>query len=180
MHVDILDNGDVQIVEMQLVHAEHLFTQVNVFVHGREVLVHAGDEVGIDLRGHFVLVEAILERTVVSARVGVELELLGLSAERCGCRVAELRIRCIHGGIGRFAQLAVIGHHERDVAAVRNGMSLTLRIDGILEREIRIIEEREDVLGLHGHVLRASEQLLLGIVQDVTALMEHDVKRAAI
>ena len=59
-------------------------------------------------------------------------------------------------------------------------MSLTLRIDGILEFQVGVVEEREDVLGLHGHVLRTGKQLLLGIVQDVTALMEHDVKRAAI
>ena len=61
-----------------------------------------------------------------------------------------------------------------------DGVGLALRIDGILEREVGIVEEREDVLGLHGHVLRAGKQLFFGIAQNVAALAEHDVKRAAI
>ena len=59
---------------------------------------------------------------------------------------------------------------------MRDGVGLALRVDGILEREVGIAEEREDVLGLHGHVLRAGKQLFLGIAQNVAALAKDHVQ----
>lgn len=63
---------------------------------------------------------------------------------------------------------------------MRDGMRLAIGIGRVFELQVGVVEEREDALGLHGHVLRAGKQLLLGIAQNMPTLMEHDVKRAAI
>ena len=63
---------------------------------------------------------------------------------------------------------------------MRDGMRFTIGIGRVFELQVGIVEKREDALGLHGHVLRASKQLLLGIAQNMPALAKHDVKRATI
>ena len=61
-----------------------------------------------------------------------------------------------------------------------DGVRLALRVDGVLEPEVGVVEEREDVLGLHGHVLRTGKQLFFGIAQDVPALAKDHVQGTAI
>ena len=63
---------------------------------------------------------------------------------------------------------------------MRDGMRPAIGIGRVFELQVGVVEKREDALGLHGHVLCAGKQLFLGIAQNVPALMEHDVKRAAI
>ena len=61
LHVDVFHDGHVEVIEVQFVDAEYLLAQLDVLVHGGEMLVHARDEVGVDLGGYLVLVEAIVK-----------------------------------------------------------------------------------------------------------------------
>ena len=133
--------------------------------------MHRVDEIRVDLDRHLGHVKGRLERGIIVARVGEELELLELRVQRGGVGVAELARALVVGLEGVFAQRAVGAHQHRDERAVRQLVGLALCVRHIGVAYIGIVEHTERVGGAFADLARGGE--------DLFALGRKDVRLAA-
>ena len=146
VHVDAGHHGHVEVVEAQLVEAQHAFAQGRVLVQRCRVGVHCLDELGVHLHRHLVGVESRLERRAVAAGVCEELQLLHLVGHDGGRGVAELPVCAVERAVGACAQGAVLAHEQGDVAAMGDGVRLAVAVDGVFKAHVCIVEHGEGVL----------------------------------
>ena len=82
LHLHALDDRHIQVVHMQLVHAEQLFAQLDIAVHGTEGAVHRVDQIAVDLGRDLGAVECRIERRGILAHLRIEQQLLELRGQR--------------------------------------------------------------------------------------------------
>ena len=169
--VRVGDDRRVDIVHMQLIVAHDLLAQGNIAIHLVEVAMHRVDEVGVHRRRHLGHVERGLERGVITARVGKELELLELRVERGGVGVAELARALVVCLEGVLAQRAVGAHHQRHERAVGQLVRLALAVGHVGIADVRVVEHAERAAGALADLAGSGKQLL--------ALGREDVRLAA-
>ena len=118
------------------------------------------NEVMVNLDGSLRLVERGMKRRRIAAGVGEKLQLLHLRAEDGGGAVAELAVHAVQRAERGLAQRAVGRHQQRDIGAVRDGVALSLAVDGVGEGHIGVVEKREDLLGRLAELSGGGEQRL--------------------
>ena len=165
---------------MQLVDAEQITAQLDITMHRVHVAVNRVDEVAVHLDGHLGFIERCGERGGVRTRIGEELELLRLRREHRGARVAEPTVTCVEGFERGLAQNAITRHEQRDERTMRHRARRAFGVDGIVEGEVGVVEQREDVVGRRRHLPGTREELLLGGRENMGALAKHRVEEAAV
>ena len=142
--------------------------------------MHRVDEIRVDLDRHLSHVKGRLERGIIVARVGEELELLELRVQRGGVGVAELARARVVGLEGVFAQCAVGAHQHRDERAVRQRVDLALCVGHVGITHVSIVEHAEHAVRAFADLARGGKQLLALGREDVCLTAAQLVDIAAI
>ena len=66
---------------MQVIHAEQLLAQAHIFVHGRQVFAHSGDQIVIDFYRDFGLVKGGMQCRGIFPGIRKKLQLLHLTGQ---------------------------------------------------------------------------------------------------
>ena len=175
-----LNERAVQVVHMQLVHAEELLAQVDIAVHLVQILVNGLDEVRVDARRNVCDIERSLHGRAVLTGLREELQLFDLRGQHGGDGVAEAAVGVIEILKGALAQRAVAGLHVGDIGAVGQRMLVALAIRAVRELHIGIRQETIDIVRSLGHLACGGQQLLLGRAEHMGTAAADIQKIAAI
>ena len=170
-NVRVRDDRRIDVVHVQRINAHDLLAQGNVAVHLVKVAVHRVDEIGVHRRRHLGHVERGLERGIIVARVGEELELLELRVKRGGIGVAEFARALVVGLEGVLAQRAVGARQQRHERAVGQLMRFALAVRHVGIADVRVVEHAERAAGALADLAGGGKQLL--------ALGREDMRLAA-
>ena len=158
--VRVRDDRRIDVVHVQRINAHDLLAQGNVAVHLVKVAVHRVDEIGVHRRRHLGHVERGLERGVITARIGKELELLELCVKRGGIGVAEFARALVVGFEGVLAQRAVSARQQRHERAVGQLMRFALAVRHVGIADVRVVEHAERAAGALADLAGGGKQLL--------------------
>ena len=179
-HFHAVHDRHIQVVHVQFVHAEQLLSQCNIAVHGRKRAVHRVNQVAVNLGRHFIAVKGGIQRRGVLADIREEQQLLELRGQRCRRGVAELvvnRVQRIERGL---AEHAVVGLHERDERAVRDGVFIAILVHCVREFEVGIVEHGVNVIRAGGHFACSGEDCLLLVGQHMLSAAANAVDIQAV
>ena len=173
-----LDDGHIDIPVAQVVDAEDALPELHVAVHRLGMGMDRVDEGAVDRYRHLGRHERRLERALVVAGIGEELELAHLRSKRGGCRVLDLCIGAIDAVVAALAERPVRrGEDQRRVGAVRHGMLLALGVHSIRELHVCVVHHREDLARLRCKHACLCKELLLLRAQRMGLECMHAVER---
>ena len=89
------DNGGVDVVHMQFVHAQQTFAQAYIAMHLIQIPVHGVHQIPIHLRGYVDHVYGRLQGAVIVAGPGLEDQLFHLAAVNAGQRAGILFVHAV-------------------------------------------------------------------------------------
>ena len=145
--------------------AEQALAQAHIAVHGGEIVVNGLDEVVVNLNRRLGIGESRMQRGGIAARVRKELQLLHLRAEDRRGGVAELAVYRVQRVKRGLAEHAVVGLHERDERAVRDGVFIAVLVHRVREFEVGVVEHGVNVIRAGGHFACSGEDCLLLVGQ---------------
>ena len=165
--LQVADQRSVDIVEMQLVHAQHLFAQADVTVHGGHVLADSGNQVVVDFHGHVLPCHGHSAGGLVVAGAGLGGGSLDGTGVGGGHGVDVLAVALIEAVEGVLAQDAVGAHLDRHEVGAGDFDFLALGVFGRVKDQVGILQV---VVGfgrsLHD-LAEAGQQLFLGLGEGV-------------
>ena len=140
LDLDVAYDRRIEVVGVQLVNAEQLLAQLHVLIHVIHVFVNRLDKLLVYLNRYLVAAERCLEGAFVSSRPCVERQALDLgSKHRCG-GILEVLVNAVKALERGFSQRAVVGMHERDIAAVSYLVLVSVLIDCVRELHIGVVK----------------------------------------
>ena len=179
-HLHAVHDRHIQVVHVQLVHAEQLLSQRNIAVHGRKRAVYCIDQIAVNLGRHLVAVERGIQCRGIFSHVREKQQLLKLRGQRCRRGVAELvvhRVQRIERGL---SQHTVVGLHQRDERAVRDRMRDTVLVHRVREFEVSVVEHGVNVIRAGGHFACSGEDCLLLVGQHMLSAAANAVDIQAV
>ena len=159
VRVGLRDQRRIEVIHVQLVHAQQLLAQADIAVHLIEILVDGLDQLMVNARRDLGAVERSLQRRGVFACVGKELQLLDVGVKRRGTGVAEALIRGIVVLKCALAQDAVGRLEAGNIGALTDGMLCAILVHSGLKLQVGVGEHRENVLRGLGHFACGGQQL---------------------
>ena len=158
--VGVRHDGGVDIVHVELVHAQALLPQGHVAVHLVQVVVDGGDEIMVNLGRHLGGVQGGRQGALIAPGVGEELQGLELGVQGGGEGVLALVHPAVVGLEGGLAQGPVAAHQHGDVGGVRQGALPALAVHHGGEGQVGIPEGGADPVGGIRHLPGGGQQLL--------------------
>ena len=180
LHLNVADDGSIQVVGMQLVNAQQLLAELHILVHVVHVLVDCLNKLLVNLHRNLVAVERCLERAVVLPRPGTERQALHLGSQNRRRGIPEVLIYSVQALKRRFAQLPVVGVHERNVASVSYLVLVPVLVGGVREFQVGVVEHREDIVRGACHFAGQRHDTLLRLGENMRAFAAHSVNAQAV
>ena len=166
LHLEILHDGGIYVVHMELVHSQHLFAQADIAVHLVEAPVDRLDQVVADGGGHVHPGHGGLEGGRIVPCPGKEDLLTDLSVIEGRQGIAELLIGAVELLEDLPAQIPVRRHLQRDKSAARDLDLLTV-LHGRGEFHVRVRQHAEGIDRDLGHFPGRSQKTLRSLIQGV-------------
>ena len=154
------NNGCIDIVHVQFVHAKESLAQTDIAIHFVKIGIDGSQQVIVYIGGDIVVADGCLQGGRIFAGFGIKHQLLHLTAVETGQGILELLIGLIHFIKGFFPHAAVGGLQQRAVPAMGDADGLSLFICHLRQLQVGIVKYGEGLVGNAGHFLRHGQQAL--------------------
>ena len=176
----IRNDGSVNIVHMQFVHAEKFFAECNVLIHLVEICMNRFDKICINAYRNFRHVKRSFKRRGILACTGKETKLLELCVKSGRNGVLKLA----HTFIKRFervlTQFYVRAFEKRNKRAVRQMMNISLSVNNIVKRQIGVAERASYSVGSVRHFTCSSKKLFTLVGKNVRRSSSYLIKASSV
>ena len=163
--IQIADQRGVDIVEMQLLHAQHLLAQADVAVHRGHMLAHGGNQIVVDLGGNVLPCHGHSAGGFIVAGVCFRHRSLDRTGIGGGKGVDVLAVALVEAAEGILAQNAIVVHLQGNKAGAGDLDILTGGILGGFKHQIGIVKTLVRLGGCLHDLPEAGKQLFLGLAQ---------------
>ena len=171
---------NVHVIHLQFLDAEHFFAQLDILVQHRQILMHDRDQVVIDLFRDVAGGKRGLPGRVVFADARGDNVVFDIIVIGSRDRVDMRLVRFIHIGKRSLAQIAVMAFHEGDVVSVRKVYRISILVNHGAERQIRVVEHLEDVIGRAGHFTELGEDVFFGSAEHMLLFTQRVLQSVAV
>ena len=141
--VSSLRKRHIHIIIMELVYAQHIFFELNIFMQRCKVIMHRGNQAVIKARRNIILGQSCLQRILIVMDARIEVSTACAARQRSGQSIAILVIRSHQAAEGVFTQLAVGRSHIQQIIAFTYGSRLAFAVRNLRELHICAYESTE-------------------------------------
>ena len=179
LHRRVPHHRGVDVVHVQLLHAQQLFPQGDIAVHLVQVPVHGLDEIVVHALRHLGAVQGGGQGGGITPRLGKEAEGLELRVQGGGHGVAEIAVAPVAVFKGALSQGPVLALHQRAEGAGGEGVAAAVCIHGVVKAQVRVAQGRADGVRAVRHLPGGGQQLFLLVGEDVGFPAADAVEAAA-
>ena len=170
---------NIYVVHFQFVHAENSFAKQDVAVKVRQIFVHHGDQVVVDIFRNVAAGQGRLTGRTVSPDPCSDHICFYVIIVVGGEGIDQSLVGFIHVGKSRFADFTVMAFHEGDIVAVGQGNRIAIFICNGSEGHIRIIQHGENVIGGSGDFAHLRQNVFFCSGQDMSfftqCIFQHEL-----
>ena len=161
--LQVTDQRGIDVIEMQLVDAQHLFAQADVAVHGGHVLADGGDQVVVDLHGHILPCHGHGAGGLIVAGAGLGGGSLDSTGVGSGHGVDVLAVALVEAAESILAQDTVGAHLDGHEVGAGDLNFFPLGVLGGVKDEVGVLEVVVSLGGSLHYLAKAGQQLFLGL-----------------